>query len=388
MKAKVYVFLALSFLITGLVPAINLTSRVIEGNFRKMGWKKFASLYMADDVMPWLGKKAYAYGLSVTPSFVYIGKEKWLYLADPNIPMDPTTVKRNGLSAVNVANFSRAFIALTTWDEWFKQHGVKEFKLMVGPDKESIYPEYQPDWAAPAQRQLSDIIPQIMTPAKYVDLYPALRAAKQAYAKANDPQLVYYRTDTHWNELGAWTAYEALGANLKKTQPDLVWLKPELGEVEKVLEKEGGDVSTIIYVDKIIKDKEVLLRFHSDFKAESQYLNYLTGEPHPENSPNIKYPPRTPTLIKTANALNHKKVLWLHDSFGILMQAYMEATFSEVLHIHPQFANSGMITALVKDFKPDYVLITTVERQLLTKEFFRMPPPEEMADKKTGQGQE
>ena len=38
-----------------------------------------------------------------------------------------------------------------------------------------------------------------------------------------------------------------------------------------------------------------------------------------------------PLLVKSADSLNNKKVLWLRDSFGIGMSSLMAASFSDVL---------------------------------------------------------
>jgi hypothetical protein len=75
-------------------------------------------------------------------------------------------------------------------------------------------------------------------------------------------------------------------------------------------------------------------------------------------------------LIQTPKALNNKRVLWLSDSFGSALAPYLTATFTQVLKQHwKSLAGTEDLKALVKDWKPDYVFVTVVERASLSEEF-------------------
>jgi hypothetical protein len=81
--------------------------------------------------------------------------------------------------------------------------------------------------------------------------------------------------------------------------------------------------------------------------------------------------------MKTPGALNDKKVLWLHDSFGNAMRPFMRATFSEILHIHPDLMPPDKLSAIVESYKPNYVIVTAVERSFiysLNVQYYAMRP--------------
>ncbi|MNN72234.1 hypothetical protein D3C81_1882500 [compost metagenome] len=84
--------------------------------------------------------------------------------------------------------------------------------------------------------------------------------------------------------------------------------------------------------------------------------------------------PQKPLLVRSEKALNHKRVLWLRDSFGSAISPLMAATFSETLQIHHQWTNPKVIAELVEKFKPDLVVVTIVERNTRVGILVSPPP--------------
>ena len=73
------------------------------------------------------------------------------------------------------------------------------------------------------------------------------------------------------------------------------------------------------------------------------------------------------------------KVLWLRDSFGSAQAPSVYATFSEVVQTHWQVAlakKAAPLVAMVKTHQPDIVLLTVVERAVLS-ELLLTPPPKD-----------
>ncbi|MFZ4215766.1 hypothetical protein ACOZB2_30905, partial [Pantoea endophytica] len=79
--------------------------------------------------------------------------------------------------------------------------------------------------------------------------------------------------------------------------------------------------------------------------------------------------PQENLLIKSPNALNNKKVVWLRDSFGTAMSRLMAVTFSETLQIHHARVTPEKIKEIILNYKPDYVIVTVVERDSMGKVF-------------------
>ncbi len=86
--------------------------------------------------------------------------------------------------------------------------------VVIPPDKQSIYPEFFPMTIKGPSRldQLIDRLQKTKSPVTLIDLRPALLAAKGQGE-------IYKRTDTHWNDIGAYTGYCEIMAAVGRALP-------------------------------------------------------------------------------------------------------------------------------------------------------------------------
>ena len=134
-----------------------------------------------------------------------IGRDGWLYF----LGEDGKSLDRDYRGVLPIRRTSLAIAA-----EFKRRHdflaalGIA-YVVMVVPDKATIYPEHLPRW-------VTRVAPQTRLDRFYaalaaypdvtvLDLRPALTAAK---ARERN----YFKTDSHWNLLGATIGYEALAA--------------------------------------------------------------------------------------------------------------------------------------------------------------------------------
>jgi hypothetical protein len=85
--------------------------------------------------------------------------------------------------------------------DWLASKGIR-FVFVVAPDKSEIYPEHLPDGVPAAPfTALDQLMAALAGQSRFdfIDLRPLLKAAK-----AKDE--IYYKTDSHWNSLGAYLA--------------------------------------------------------------------------------------------------------------------------------------------------------------------------------------
>ncbi len=219
MKKRVFIFICVALATLAVVPVINLKF----GNAQKQGEKKWWSssvLYNIDFALPFLSRFFYSLGISTDPDQVIIGKNGWLYLGDKhNITI---TVKRRGAMAWNMEIAKRIGLATKSWEQWLKLKGVRLYQVMLAPDKDTIYPEFLPDWAQPAANSATDALLANVSREIYLDTRPALRAAKSQFSEP-----LYYKTDSHWNQLGSWVAFHALSMKVARTEVGLHWLSEQ-----------------------------------------------------------------------------------------------------------------------------------------------------------------
>ncbi|HRQ31863.1 MAG TPA: hypothetical protein PLM89_02020, partial [Anaerolineales bacterium] len=143
---------------------------------------------------------------------VIVGEDDWLvYTAEGDIE-DYQKVEL--FSDDELANFQANLDALS---ESYAQRGIK-LLIVVSPNKNTIYPERVPDQIPVfgTTSKLDQAVNYLQANGKtqIIDLRPALLAAKAE-------RQIYYATDTHWNDYGAYIAYSAIMEELNKTNPNL-----------------------------------------------------------------------------------------------------------------------------------------------------------------------
>lgn len=373
MKYKVIVFLCLSVLSLLVVPAVNFS----RGNMPLSSIDKWivdrSVMYNTDFALPILSKTLYPLGISISPGSVVVGKKGWMFLGDSE--QNAISVHRD-IGTDTAEKSAQIAISATAWNEWLKGAGVKKYVVMLSADKSSIYPEELPAWARADGQSRTDVLINSTDPAIYLDTRKILLAEK-----ANSTSPLYYKTDTHWNTYGGWTAFQAMAKMVSSSENPPVFPGSGIGVVRSVDSRIGGDLSRFLRIQQDVVDQEVRLAFDDAAQIDTTLFNYDTGELI-RSGGNTEVPSiLQPTIVHSDSALNQKRVLWLRDSFGAAMAPFMAATFSDVLQVHYNRLDAASFMKVVDDFKPDYVIVTVVERSAFAPIFMTMPADRAVAIK-------
>lgn len=365
MKNKIVAFLVCAIAILAFLPALNFYKW--SGN--NLEYFKAKDFYSLDHVMPGFSGLLYRYGISLFPSKAIVGNEGWLFLGDDYNAT--VTAKRNGVTESDIVAARRSVDAMLAWRSYMQANGVKDFKIWVGPDKASVYPELAPSWAVMAKQMKVDAITDFDEDGMFVNPREHLLNERGSYIEP-----LYYSSDTHWNSLGAWAAFEYYMNDLSLDHEIIFELEQEAIEVR---DRSGGDLSRFLRIAERTHDTEVLLSLNPDADIDIQQYDYATGGLISEGGNPPIDSPREAIRVVSDNAANQAKVVWLRDSFGTAMSPYMAAMFSETVQLHYGHANSEWLANAVKEYQPDYVFITVVERALPGGFFMTRPPLEAVA---------
>lgn len=348
MKKKVFLFFIFIFFILSIVPVINLVS----------GVKKFKVkyIYNVDFVIPKINRVLYSYGLNINPGQVIVGKKGWLYLGDDYA--ETVTLARDGVGPSYVKRAIDKRDKLDSWNAFFKSKGVKDFKILIGPNKSSIYPEFLPSWFELSINKKIEILEKTTKNRYYISPESVLLSTK----KLNPEHDLYYKTDTHWNKFGSWVAFDYFIREVKDKSAEINYNQEAL--VKGSVEKYGGDLSGFLRLSGEIKDQEQVVEVSPYFKVDTDCQVFYTNE-KVECSDNPEIISQSePLLVISTGSLNDKKILWIRDSFGTAVSPYMARTFSNVIQIHYDNLDKEKLVNIVEDFKPDYVFMTIVERSI------------------------
>jgi hypothetical protein len=230
------------------------------------------------------------------------------------------------------------------------------FLAVVAPNKQSIYPEYLPEHYRQAQgaTRLDQALALLnRDPAGAIlDLRPVLLRNK-------GERRLYDKTDTHWNQLGAYCGYREMIRVIADYFPgeDLnahfsvgaLWRRDPAGDLVPLSGR----------TDILWETRPEVLTWQRAEKKELRpaLLALLLPE---ELAPEL--------TVRPGKGL---RVLVLHDSFMIPMKLFLSETFGEVLYIRKyydrktaDFFNREVMARLLAEYEPDLVIEQIVERHL------------------------
>lgn len=360
MKIKSFVFIALFAMMMSAMPVYNYFVNGFSLATRPIS-KMTRDAYNIDGALYILGSFYNIFGLSVDSNRVFFGKDGWLFLGE-NFNR-PISKKIDGAIS-NMDAISNTIKSVDEWSTLSKSIGVKGFYIIIGPDKDSIYTEELPAWYVQSENSITNEL--VSRCDLYVNTVKILTKEKKRTALP-----LYFKTDTHWNELGAYAAFEGLIDKSKHNNDTLNW-PSETIEFKK-FNSPTGDLARFQRSGKYLRDEEVRIVSPSVATIPVSVKSYKTGAITYRGENEMIESPSEPLLVESPKALNHAKVLWLRDSFGTAMSRMMAYTFSETLQVHHGRITPDYIKDLMLSYKPDYVIVTVVERDSLSKIFSYMP---------------
>lgn len=293
---------------------------------------------------------------SPLPEKVVVGKQGWFFLGDS---YNNVVKQHRGLMPLSADSARLIADHLAKRQAELARQGIKLY-VLIAPDSHSIYPEFLPDRVAhmaalPAgNRNRSgstrlDVLRQAITTqtnVPFIDLRDTLQAAKK-------DEVVYYQTDTHWNDYGTLVGSAAL---LNRIRQDVPMLRPVRKSDFSITKMKGGtgDLVRMMALQDAIRDP-----FFYEIKPAAPVLARQVAEiPNTETGPNSSGFPSVQYSGPTGSSA--PKLLFIGDSFSHSMMPLVAGYFRE-----SYFARSRFLSpALVQQQKPDVVVVQIVERNL------------------------
>lgn len=209
----------------------------------------------------------------INSSDVISGKNGWLfYQGEGGISINDYQAK----TLYTEKQLKRILKNVTELQKWCDDNGM-EFVLMLMPNKEHIYREYMPDGIEEVheEKKIDLVVDYIRENSDIKVVYP-----KEELLKAKEKYDVYYKYDTHWNDMGAYEGYKALMASLNIT--------PVSFENIETREYDSGDLAnmamlsglTKAYTESFITYDDDVETLYEDDKGNNTYkkLKYANGQ--------------------------------------------------------------------------------------------------------------
>jgi alginate O-acetyltransferase complex protein AlgJ len=196
----------------------------------------------------WYGESRY-YGLQVSPSAQVVrGNEGWLYYAD-DAGLDDYT-NENPLPPGEIENWRQAILRAR---DWCRAHGIA-YVFTIPPDKPVIYPEYYDNTVlqlSPVSRA-DQVFTSTLDTGVVIDVRQSLLAGKSR-------ERLFHKTDTHWNDRGAFLAYQQIIDAVHRQLPAVPPARDRslFNVTSRMLS--GRDLAAIIGLKRVMSEEDLLL---------------------------------------------------------------------------------------------------------------------------------
>lgn len=254
-----------------------------------------------------------------------VGKDDWFYFDNHNSLLDATG--KATLSDEVVARGVDSFYK--NWQELRAKN--IDYLLVIAADKSTIYPEFLPDYIKPAEPHRIDKFLNALKK-KHPD-FPVLDL-RPILVKAKEREIIYHKTDTHWNKRGAHYAYVEIAKKLH--------IKPHLRKdfITKEDEMISGDISDIMNSDAKHLDYNLFPNFREKSHKNSTLPEFLKDFHRP--------------YFFTNDDKNLPTIFVYKDSYFSDLAGFVAEHFSQSIYVNefPCDLNSEII----KNFHPNVVI--------------------------------
>ncbi len=285
----------------------------------------------------WYGISRY-FWLGVSPSpTVVIGKDGWLFYMEDGGLDDYTN--EQPMTETELGQWRKMIVRA---NDWCRARGIT-YLFTVPPDKYTIYPQYFPATI----KQLSPVsrTDQLMTATHDTG---AVLDVRQVVLARSQGERLFHVTDTHWNERGAFLAYQQIMDALHARVPAVPPARPRTDFEETSRLLDGRDLAGMIGLKRLLREED--LRLVS--KTPHKYIvtdpagGYATGG--------------NGRIITEIPGSALPRAVVFRDSFASALAPLISEHFSRVVYLW----QNDFDAAVVEHEHPDVVLHEIVGRHL------------------------
>lgn len=293
------------------------TFPTFEGTWESaVAWPTGLDLWFQDHfgfrstLVQWFGQSRY-FGLHVSPSSLVVrGKQGWLYYAD-DAGLDDF-ISENPLPAGEVANWRETILRARNW---CRAHSIA-YVFTIVPDKHVIYPENFDDHV----RQISPVsrADQVFTATLDTGVVVDVR---QALLAGKSQDRLFHVTDTHWNDRGAFLAYQQIIDAVHRQLPAVPAARDRsaFNATSRLLS--GRDLASIIGLKWVLSEEDLQL-------LPKKGRGYRVVEP-----PGSYATAGEGRIVTEIPGSTLPRAVVFRDSFTSLLAPFLSEHFSRVVYL-------------------------------------------------------
>jgi alginate O-acetyltransferase complex protein AlgJ len=357
--ALIMVFL-LAICVPGLATFAGVNRQTIEGENRelapvpRLAWDRESLRALPDaftryfedhfafraPMVEWQARVRLEYLGTPSDASVIKGKEGWLFYADDGAMEDYISAVPLGTDELEV--WRRA---LQDTQDWLEGQGIT-YLFVIVPDKHVIYRDMMPDTIRRLHEEWrTDALVRYLaerSTVRVLDLRPSLAAAARH-------ERIYHRTDTHWNDRGAFVGYQQIMERLDALRPGLgPW--PRSAFEARVEVTEGRDLAGMLGLAHAMTEEDLRML------PRRVRCAGIVEESVPASKGSAA------RVVTECGTPGLPRAVIYRDSFASALVPFVSEHFSRALYLWERDVNPSVIAAE----RPDVVIQEWVGRRLST----------------------
>lgn len=275
---------------------------------------------------------------------VVVGKDDWLFYTGEGSIED-----YRGITHFDDKTLRALANSYELKREWLSNKGIR-YLLVLVPNKETIYGEWMPDYLYKIRNRsgLDEFIDymKIHTKLDIIDL-------RKIFLENKTRERLYHKTGTHWNDYGAFLAYQEIMKPISKWFPK-AQANPLTEYSIKRKEVEGSDLAVVIGGVDFLTEQIITLEPYKQKKAKIADFN-------PSWTYKNKY--QKPYAMEQED-IYLPRVLVFHDSFFTTIVQYLAEKSQYSVYTWQSWNKDTPITEMININRPDIVIEEKAERFL------------------------
>lgn len=238
------------------------------------------------------------------------------------------------------------------------------YLLFLAPDKHNIYCEELPQWLGTTCQNSEAYTRKLVYKIQEQLPVDIVYSVSEMKSQTRSGQL-FFKSDTHWNFLGARIAFVSLLKNMEQLKLIDHFREIPLLELKRVKNNSLGDLGRILALPadyKIVEDYDYVFPDPKELMVQWQERNQKE-EKKPFTVSSGSAPSKFYARMKNDSAVYKKKVLVLCDSFNHALSPFFNLYFSDVLYVSRRSPMEEKVE-MIRKFKPEIVINEVVERDL------------------------
>ena len=273
-------------------------------------------------------------------SSVLLGTDGWLFEQSEKSMED-----YRGLDPFTPGELLRWGKILSVRKQWLNKQGI-QYLFVVAPNKHTIYPEYLPHYLSASSKwtrmdQLSGYL-RAESDIDLIDLRGSLMKAKPS-------GILYYKTDSHWNSMGGFLAYENIVNHMTKWFPGEKVLDDSLLAIVKD-SNSGGDLAEMLGIGNVFRDYEYPYKYVRTPQAQKTIFDY------------------SPNSFRTISTRACLSAVICRDSFFSAVEPFLSEHFNQAYYLWKLGSHSNydhrVLKNIISRIKPQLVIEEISERFL------------------------